>query len=117
MDFSDRIRELRKARGLTQKQVSTLTGISQNYVSRLEVGRSVPTLRTLELLAGAFEIDPRRFLVGAGRLPPFRLRPAKRVRLRGREQRMLEVFRTLAKRDQKLLLSLALWVKNRGRGR
>lgn len=50
---------LRKARGLTQEQVSEKSGYGQNYISWLERGRRNPTVITLFLLAEAVDATPR----------------------------------------------------------
>lgn len=43
--------DARKSAGLTQKQLSEKTGISQSDISRLETGNSNPSIRTLQRLA------------------------------------------------------------------
>jgi len=66
------LRKYRKARGLTQKEVSLILGLkSEGIVSRWEVGRSLPrTLNVLKLailyrtMADALFIDLRRALQG-----------------------------------------------------
>lgn len=51
-----RIREARKRAGLTQEQLASRAGITQSHLSRLELGKYVPTLATLERLARALRI-------------------------------------------------------------
>lgn len=43
--------DARKGAGLTQKQLSERTGISQSDISKLETGNANPSLRTLQRLA------------------------------------------------------------------
>lgn len=43
--------DARKSTGLTQKQLSEKTGISQADISKLESGNTNPSLRTLQRLA------------------------------------------------------------------
>ena len=43
--------DARKEMGLTQKQLSELTGITQADISKLENGNANPSLRTLQRLA------------------------------------------------------------------
>ena len=45
------ILKARKESGLTQKQLSDITGITQADISRLESGTANPSLRTLKRLA------------------------------------------------------------------
>jgi len=59
--LGDRIRELRKARGLTQEQLAEMVGVEQKHVSRLELGKSFPTIERLEKLAEAFNVPLRDF--------------------------------------------------------
>ena len=44
---------LRKQRGLTQRQLSTRSGVQQAEISRIEGGRANPTVTTLSALASA----------------------------------------------------------------
>lgn len=55
---------LRKARGLTQEQVSDRSGFSQQYLSGLEKGNRNPTVITLFELARCLETTPDEFLRG-----------------------------------------------------
>ncbi len=43
--------EARRASGMTQKELSELTGIAQGDISKLEKGNANPSLRTLQRLA------------------------------------------------------------------
>ena len=43
--------DARRASGLTQKQLSDITGIAQADISKLENGNANPSLRTLQRLA------------------------------------------------------------------
>ncbi len=45
--------DARKEMGLTQKQLSELTGITQADISKLENGNANPSLKTLQRLAAA----------------------------------------------------------------
>ena len=53
--FGERVRELRKKRGITQVMLAEATGIPQNHVSSIERGTKVPNLLTLIRLAHALE--------------------------------------------------------------
>jgi XRE family transcriptional regulator, regulator of sulfur utilization len=66
---------LRKQRGLTQRQLSTRTGIQQSEISRIEGGRANPTAATLASLA--------RALGGELRIVPARVRKGPSVRVSG----------------------------------
>ncbi len=47
--------EARLQKGLTQKELSKLSGISQADISRIECGTANPSLKTLQRLATALE--------------------------------------------------------------
>ena len=51
-----RIRELRLERGLTREQLCEAAGLSTDAVSRIEGGTRVPTIASLEKLAGALRV-------------------------------------------------------------
>lgn len=47
------ILEARREKGITQKELSELTGIAQGDISKLENGSANPSVRTLERVAAA----------------------------------------------------------------
>ncbi len=51
------IRRLRSRRGITQAELSSLTGIHRTYLSRVEKGRVTPSIFTLMQIAGAVGVD------------------------------------------------------------
>lgn len=59
-----RIARLRAARGMTQQQLADRTAISRVAVSHLEMGISVPSERTVVLLAGVFHVEPPALVDG-----------------------------------------------------
>ncbi len=62
--LADNIRNLRKAKGLTQEQFAEIMGVSLQSVSRWETGISEPNIQVIAEIADYFEtsID---YLVGA----------------------------------------------------
>lgn len=56
-----RIKELRKTRRLSQEQLSEKIDIDPKHLSRIEVGKSFPSLDTLEKLANALQVDLKDF--------------------------------------------------------
>jgi transcriptional regulator with XRE-family HTH domain len=54
--FGRRLRELRKARGLTQEALAESADLSGNYISDLELGLKVPSLTILVRLSQALEV-------------------------------------------------------------
>jgi transcriptional regulator with XRE-family HTH domain len=51
--LGERVRELRKKRGLTQVQLSERCGVPQSRISAIEKGAHVPNVETVLRLAGA----------------------------------------------------------------
>lgn len=54
--FGRRLREFRKARGLTQEALAESADLSGNYISDLELGRKVPSLTILVRLSQALDV-------------------------------------------------------------
>lgn len=57
IEFGQRIRTLRKARKLTQKQLGTLTGFHYNYISMVERGVRDLRFTNVEVFARAFDMS------------------------------------------------------------
>ncbi len=56
-----RIKEIRKAKGLSQEKLSEMVGIDAKHLSRIEVGGSFPSLDTLAHLAEALNVELKDF--------------------------------------------------------
>lgn len=54
-----RIKELRKAKKLSQEKLSEMTDIAQNTLSYIETGDNFFTADTLEKLSAALEVEPQ----------------------------------------------------------
>lgn len=52
-----RIKELRKAKKLSQDQLSESIGIDPKHLSRIEVGKSYPYMETLESIAKSLDVE------------------------------------------------------------
>ena len=59
--LGERIKELRKAKGLSQNSLSEKVDIETKHLSRIEVGKSYPSLDTLQRIAKALEADLKDF--------------------------------------------------------
>lgn len=53
---------LRKERGWTQYDLAARLNRFQSWLNRLERGHAIPTLRTMDDLAAAFEVDATELL-------------------------------------------------------
>lgn len=65
MDFGKqlgkRIKQIRKVAKLTQERLAEKTGLSVEYISRLERGMSQPSFKTLEALAKSLNVNAKDF--------------------------------------------------------
>lgn len=55
--FAQRVYELRKARGLSQKQLGEIVGLSHKAISTIESGARSTTIEKLILLANYFQVS------------------------------------------------------------
>ena len=51
------VRDIRKARHLSQRQLAGRMQVPRTYISKIENGKAIPTLGSLERLATALEVD------------------------------------------------------------
>lgn len=56
MKIKDKIKRLRKNKGLGQKQLAEIVGINTTHLSRLETGRYQPSVEVLKKLADALQV-------------------------------------------------------------
>ena len=56
-EFGDRIRELRKQKGLSQEQLSFKANLHRTYIGMIERGEKNITLINIEKIAKAFDIS------------------------------------------------------------
>ncbi len=62
-DISEKLKNLRVNKGLTQKQLGEFIGLSKGTVSNYERGAKLPTIETLKILATYFNV-PSDYLLG-----------------------------------------------------
>jgi len=72
MEIGHRVRELRKQKHLTQRQLAQMANINFTYLSKIENGRlsHTPSVATLRDLAYALGVDELELLQLANKLPP-----------------------------------------------
>ena len=58
----NRIRELRKERGLTQVELAKILGVTQNAIYKLETGESDLNTKWMEKLSSALNVKPYELL-------------------------------------------------------
>jgi transcriptional regulator with XRE-family HTH domain len=68
--FGRRLRELRKAKVLNQKQLADMVGLDFTYLSKIETGTMPPpTVETIGKLAEALHVPPDELILLAGKFP------------------------------------------------
>lgn len=55
--FGNRIKELRKAKKMTQQQFADLSDLHKNYIGMIERGERNPSLINIQNIATAFEMS------------------------------------------------------------
>ena len=115
MDIGARLRQLRRERLLSQVELEKRTGFSRSYISRVEQGHTVPTLRNLEKGAESLDLQLcHLFLFGpqlpqvAGKVP--------RTRLDHQARRLTMLIRRISAQDRRLLWALARQLVKRQAG-
>lgn len=63
LSIGDRIRQIRRQRGLTQDQVAEAAGIDSKSLSRIECNRFNPAIDTLQNLAVALNVEIQDFFL------------------------------------------------------
>lgn len=56
------IKKYRLEKNLTQEKLSEMSNISSDYLSEIERGKKVPSLKRLIILAETLDIPPSKFL-------------------------------------------------------
>ena len=69
MDVGDRLKQFRELRGLSQGKIEELTELPRSYISRVENGHIIPSVKTLQRFARALDM-PLYQLLYEGEKPP-----------------------------------------------
>lgn len=108
MRFGDRVRELRKKKGLGQRALAQLVGISFTYVSKIENHHldfgDYPSDSLIHKLADALDAEEDELMILAERIPD---------QIRRRFMARPDAFRKLAELDDKTLDWLVGQIKRR----
>ncbi len=60
----ERLRQLRRERALSQRDLSGIAGIAHDSISQLETGKRDAQPRTIRKLAEALGVEPRELMMG-----------------------------------------------------
>lgn len=93
MKFGNRLRELRKAKGMTLRALAEAVGVDFTYLSKIENERAgfAPGADTIRALADALDADPLELLELADKVPPEMERFASNAHARRFLQRAREI--------------------------
>ncbi len=110
MLFSERLRELRQNKGLSQSQLADALNISKSAISMYELGKREPDLETLEGIADFFNVDIN-YLIGKEDGSMYYLDPeaaeiAQEVQQRPELKLLFEVSRKASVDDLGLIISM-----------
>ena len=61
VQFGERVRELRQAKGLSQEELAFKAGVHRTYLGGIERGERNPALRNIEAIAKALNITLSEF--------------------------------------------------------
>lgn len=67
--FAERLRTLRRRRGLGLKRLAPELGVSYPYLSKIENSKAAPSEELLDRIARYFEADGDELLILANRIP------------------------------------------------
>ena len=65
LHVAGQVREIRRQRHLSQRQLAGRMSVPRTYISKIENGKAVPTLGSLERLAAALEVDMGKLVCDA----------------------------------------------------
>jgi transcriptional regulator with XRE-family HTH domain len=112
MEIGPKLRELREERHLNQGDIERKTGLLRCYVSRVENGRTIPNVETLEKFARALEIPLYRLFTDGRpanmpKVPSIKAPWGADSKHQHELHLFAKAFRRLDDRKQKLLVALA----------
>jgi transcriptional regulator with XRE-family HTH domain len=114
MDIVERLQQLRGAKKLTQGDIQKRTGLYRSYISRVEHGRAIPTIETLEKICRGLQVPMYQVFYEGQELPKtpiFSGNGKPDWTSRGNGQRLLSKLRHAlshtTEADRRLLLYLA----------
>lgn len=115
-----KFRQLRKARGFTQRRLADLAGVSNDYISKIEKGKNVNIgIETLRRMADAMMVNPFE-LQSPEALSDKAINPEKSISAAGFEfkadsttRSLLKLWSHLDRADRKVVLNVAKQLADR----
>ncbi len=102
MNFAENLKDIRTAKGITQKQLAKACNLSPQCISALETGRNKPTASSLAIIANALQVDLTELLEPSEQIftdeeQALGMRATKKVTINPDEDELLYYFRELGK--------------------
>ena len=116
MNIGKRLRELRKAKNLSQGDLERLASFHRSYTSRVEMGHGVPSLQTLERYAAALDVEMSQLFSEGGAGSPVPKLKGK-VPHEREVKALLQLLRRMSKPDRRQVLRMARGLVGREGGR
>ena len=117
IDIGARLRQVRRERSLSQADLEKRSGLGRSYISRVEQGHAVPTLRNLEKWAESMGLRLYHIFFFGSQLPQLAGK-VPRTRLDHQARRLTILTRRIPAQDRRLLWALAReLVKRKAGGR
>jgi transcriptional regulator with XRE-family HTH domain len=118
MVISDKLKELREAKKLSQGDIEKRTGLLRCYISRVENGHTVPSVDTLEKMARALEVPMYRLFTDEAKIEKpnvsfSKAEPARSTKQDSKLRPFVKALSRLTDQDQRLLLHMASKMANR----
>lgn len=116
LGIGDRIRDMRRAKSMSQGDIEERSGLLRCYISRVENGHTVPSIETLERFASALDVPvfsffkPRHDSAENGSATEEACRNNSEQDLETCEsfvRQLREILPRLSRKDQRVLIALA----------
>lgn len=78
--MKDRIKKLRKEKGITQAKLGEILGVSQRSIGFIETGHCKPTIEQIEKMSEFFNVSADYLLFGAENIEPIDREILKTIR-------------------------------------
>lgn len=104
--FGLRLKEARKAKGLTQKQLAETIGAKHNSISNWENDQNKPDPDTIELICGVLDIEPNYLLKKTqdDRLKAYANKLGSNMKVNNTERKIVENFRRADEIEKAIVL-------------
>jgi DNA-binding transcriptional MerR regulator/quercetin dioxygenase-like cupin family protein len=99
------VRDLRKSRDLTLRDLSSMTGLSPSYISAVERGAAVPSIASLQKIAAAFNTNVLGLMTESYEAPNLLVRADARRVIEGDKGVRIEDMSTAGSNLEPLLFS------------